>query len=102
MAYALELDLDAGRTAYRGRARLRFPVAGEGDLFLDFRGGTIERLAVNGRDVAPERPGDRILLPAALLAAATEVEVAYENEYDRGGDGFHHFVDPEDGAEYAY
>jgi aminopeptidase N len=102
VAYALELDLDAGRTTYRGRTRLRFPVAGSGDLFLDFRGGTIERLAVNGRDVAPERPGDRILLPAALLAAATEVEVVYENEYDRGGDGFHHFVDPEDGAEYAY
>ena len=52
--------------------------------------------------MAPERPGDRILLPGALLAATTEVEVAYENEYDRGGDGFHHFVDPEDGAEYAY
>ncbi len=102
MAYALELDLEAGRTAYRGLAHLRFPVAGAGDLFLDFRGGTIERLVVNGREVAPERPGDRILLPGALLAATTEVEVAYENEYDRGGDGFHHFVDPEDGAEYAY
>jgi aminopeptidase N len=30
------------------------------------------------------------------------VEVAYENAYDHGGDGFHRFVDPEDGAEYAY
>ncbi len=41
-------------------------------------------------------------LPAALLAPTTEVEVVYESEYDRGGDGFHHFVDPEDGAEYTY
>jgi len=102
VAYALEIDLEGGRTAYRGRARLRFPVAGEGDIFLDFRGGTIERLAVNGRDVTPQRPGHRILLPGSLLAATTEVEVAYENAYDRGGDGFHHFVDPEDGAEYTY
>jgi aminopeptidase N len=49
-----------------------------------------------------QRPGHRIVLPADLLAPATEVEVVYQNEYDRGGDGFHHFVDPEDGQEYAY
>jgi aminopeptidase N len=98
----LELDLEAGRSTYRGLARLRFTVLGEGDLFLDFRGGSIEHMAVNGRPVTPERPGHRIILPGRLLAPSTEVEVAYENSYDRGGDGFHHFVDPEDGAEYLY
>ncbi len=77
-------------------------MAGAGDLFLDFRGGEVTRLVINGRAVTPERPGHRILLPGRRLDATTEVEVAYENEYDRGGDGFHHFVDPEDGAEYAY
>ncbi len=102
MAYAVELDLDVDRSTYRGLARLRFPVMGDGDLFLDFRGGEIERLVVNGRNLAPERPGHRIVLPASHLAPTTEVEVAYENVYDHGGDGFHHFVDPEDGAEYVY
>jgi aminopeptidase N len=102
VAYALDLDLGAGRRTYGGVARLRFPVTGAGNLFLDFRGGEVTRLTVNGRAVTPERPGHRILLPGDLLRATTEVEVAYENEYDRGGDGFHHFVDPEDGAEYAY
>jgi len=102
VAYSLDLDLEAGRRSYRGVAGLRFPVTGEGDLFLDFRGGEVTRLAVNGRTVTPERPGHRILLPGSLLRATTEVEVAYENEYDRTGDGFHHFVDPEDGAEYLY
>jgi aminopeptidase N len=62
----------------------------------------VSRLTINGRAVPPERPGHRILLPGNLLGATTEVEVAYENEHDRGGDGFHRFVDPEDGAEYAY
>ncbi len=102
VAYTLELDLEEGRSTYRGLARLRFPVRGTGDLFLDFRGGSIERLSINGREIGPERPGHRILLPAELLAPTTEVEVSYENEYDRGGDGFHHFVDPVDGAEYLY
>jgi aminopeptidase N len=102
VAYVLELDLGAGRRTYGGVARLRFPVAGGGDLFLDFRGGEVTRLLVNGRAVTPERQGHRILLPGGLLGATTEVEVAYENEYDHGGDGFHQFLDPEDGAEYVY
>ena len=102
VAYALELDLVAGSPTYRGAARLRFAVREPGDLFLDFRGGSVDRLVVNGREVTPERPGHRILLPAGVLQPTTEVEVAWESEYDRGGDGFHHFVDPEDGAEYAY
>jgi len=102
IAHAVELDLGAGRETYRGRARLRFPVVGEGDLFLDFRGGEIARLEVNGRPIEAVRPGHRILLPASVLAPTTEVEVVYENAYDTGGDGFHHFVDPEDGAEYLY
>ncbi len=102
VAYALELDLVAGSPTYRGAARLGFAVREPGDLFLDFRGGSVDRLVVNGREVTPERPGHRILLPAGVLRPTTEVEVAWESEYDRGGDGFHHFVDPEDGAEYAY
>ena len=30
------------------------------------------------------------------------VHVVYENDYDTTGDGFHRFVDPEDGEEYVY
>ena len=41
-------------------------------------------------------------MPGTALAPTTEVEVAYENAYDHGGDGFHQFIDPEDGAEYLY
>jgi aminopeptidase N len=102
VAYEIDLDLGAGRRTYGGVARLQFPVTGEGDLFLDFRGGDVTRLTINGRTVTAERPGHRILLPGSLLGATTAVEVEYENEYDHGGDGFHHFIDPEDGAEYAY
>ncbi len=102
VAYDVALDLEAGSATYRGVARLRFAVDGEGDIFLDFRGGTIQRLEVNGSPVRPDRPGARIVLPGASLAPETEVLVAYENAFDTTGDGFHRFVDPADGAEYAY
>ena len=101
-SYEVALDLQRHAVTFRGEARLRFRLRGEGDLFLDFRGGTIERLEVNGRPVVPERPGHRILLPAEVLLPETEVLVAYENAYDTTGDGFHRFVDPEDGEEYLY
>ena len=103
IAYDIALDLTADQATYRGDVHLAFPVLGSGDLFLDFRGGVIERLEVNGTAVdPPERPGARIVLPGGLLAPETRVHVVYENDFDRNGDGFHRFVDPVDGEVYVY
>jgi aminopeptidase N len=103
IAYDLALQLSAEHTTYRGEARITFPVRGTEDLFLDFRGGSIEQLEVNGTLVdRPERPGARIVLPGGLLEPETSVRVVYRNDYDRGGDGFHRFVDPVDGEVYLY
>jgi len=103
IAYDIRLELSAEQTTYRGEVRITFPVRGTADLFLDFRGGTIEHLEVNGMPVdRPERPGARIVLPGPLLAPETSVRVVYENAYDRNGDGFHRFVDPVDGEVYVY
>ncbi len=100
--YDIRLDLAGGRPTYRGDVTVRFAVDGEGPLFLDFRGLAIERLEVNGSAVEPEWTGYRLTLPAAAVAAQMTVRVVYENEFDTTGDGFHRFVDPEDGEEYVY
>jgi aminopeptidase N len=100
--YEVALDLVAGQSTYRGDVTLRFRASGSGSLFLDFRGRTIERLEVNGVEVEPEWTGYRLTLPAGLVADEMVVRVVYVNDYDTGGDGFHRFVDPEDGEEYVY
>ncbi|HKS90411.1 MAG TPA: hypothetical protein VJQ83_00680, partial [Tepidiformaceae bacterium] len=101
--YTLDIDIKGGSETYRGDVALRFPVSGSGDLFLDFRGKTIESLLVNGHPVAdPHWNGYRLVIPGNLLVPHTNVRVVYENEYDHSGDGFHQFIDPEDGAEYLY
>jgi aminopeptidase N len=102
-AYTLHLDLVKGSPAYRGEVTVAFEDSGSGDTFLCYRGKAIERLEVNGEAVAePDWNGYRLTLPGALLRAQNTVRIVYENEYDHSGDGFHQFIDPEDGQEYLY
>jgi len=103
VAYTLRIDLRAGQATYRGACAIDFSVRDDTEpLFIDFKGGTIESLTVNGSAITPERDGDRIVIPVALLFDRVRVEVSYENAFDTGGDGLHRFVDPEDGQEYLY
>ena len=107
ISYEIHLDLVAGASSYRGDVTIRFDFAASDDgaadgVFLDQRGGGIERIEVNGEEIEVG-PGEyRIGLPAAALQASNVVRVGYEHEYDHTGDGFHQFIDPEDGSEYLY
>jgi aminopeptidase N len=101
-AYELNIELTRGADTYRGEATLQFDLSGTGDIFLDFRGKTIENLEINGQVVEPNWNGYRLFLPGDALAASNVVRINYENEYDHEGDGFHQFKDPEDGEEYLY
>src|SRR5205814_445736 len=100
--YDIKLELAAGEPTYRGDVTIRFSVEGDGPLFLDFRGRTIESLEINGAAIPADWTGYRLSLPAHAIEPEMVVRVVYVNEYDTTGDGFHRFVDPEDGAEYVY
>ena len=52
--------------------------------------------------INPEFEGRNLLLQNADLEENNKLEINYINEYDHGGDGFHQFLDPEDGEEYLY
>eukprot|EP00742_Colponemidia_sp_Colp-10_P005329 GILJ01005694.1.p1 GENE.GILJ01005694.1~~GILJ01005694.1.p1 ORF type:complete len:995 (-),score=154.05 GILJ01005694.1:73-2958(-) len=123
--YELILSLRPG-SEYDGDCTIHFthrhPSKG---IFLDFTGKTIRLLRVNGREVKPGRQGrsrtksmeqfsheevevatdwhgHRIYLSGDLLRPINQVRVAYTNDYDHNGEGFHQFKDPEDGEEYYY
>ncbi|HUP83144.1 MAG TPA: aminopeptidase N [Candidatus Limnocylindria bacterium] len=101
-SYEIALDLVAGKATYGGDVTVRFNTTGSGPLFLDFRGREIERLEVNGERLDPDWTGYRLTVPAESVSGSMTVRIAYVNDYDTTGDGFHRFVDPEDGAEYVY
>ena len=106
ISYEIHLDLTAGASTYRGDVTVHFAYvasdSADDGVFLDHRGGGIERLEVNGEELEPPSGEYRIPLPASALRASNVVRVTYEHEYDHTGDGFHQFVDPEDGGEYLY
>ncbi|MEO8625899.1 MAG: aminopeptidase N [Candidatus Limnocylindrales bacterium] len=102
VSYEIALDLAGGIATYHGDVTVRFNTSGSGPLFLDFRGHEIDHLEVNGERLEPDWTGYRLTLPAAAVSGSMTVRIAYLNDYDTTGDGFHRFVDPEDNAEYVY
>ncbi len=101
VAYSLHLDLDRGAKAFKGDVTITFDHHG-GDTFIEWLGGHIEQMSVNGSAIEPEWDGERISLRAAQLEVHNEVRIAYERPFDHTGEGFHRFIDSEDGAEYMY
>jgi aminopeptidase N len=102
VSYDIALDLAAGVSTYHGDVTIRFNTSGTGPLFFDFRGKEIDHLEVNGERLDPDWTGYRLTLPADSVTGSMTVRIAYLNDYDTTGDGFHRFVDPEDSAEYVY
>ncbi len=100
--YELALDLTKGAPTYGGVVTIAFDQSGGDDLPLNFRGKRIDLLELNGEACSFEWLGRKLTLPGSALAASNTLRIEYENEYDHGGDGFHQFVDPEDGEEYLY
>ena len=101
-AYTFALELIKGAPTFRGDVTVTFDLSGSGDTFLDFRGKTISLLDLNGTTLTPDWTGYRLTLPGNALGASNTVRIVYENDYDHTGDGFHQFIDPEDGEEYLY
>ena len=100
--YDLAFDLVAGSTEYAGRATITFEVLpGDSPIWLDATGGE-PFVTLDGRTLTGASEGHRIVLPEDLQPGPVVVEVDYRNRYDVTGDGFHRFVDPEDGTEYVY
>ena len=101
-AYKIHLDLIKGSPTYHGNVIATFTDQGDGQLSLNFRGQTIEQMVLNGKTINPKVKGRNLELKGSDLKPQNQLEINYTNEYDHGGDGFHQFIDPEDGEEYLY
>ncbi|MDX1499777.1 MAG: aminopeptidase N [Woeseiaceae bacterium] len=104
IAYALEIDLVADSAAFTGRNTITFDWrGGPSDLTLDFAGGEIEALAINGVPVDAAYNGFFLTLPAAsLVRGRNRVDVAFTQRFTDSGVGLYRYADPDDGRVYLY
>jgi aminopeptidase N len=104
VAYALRLELDADAAEFTGSVNIRFDLSNSNDdLHVDFAGGTVRAVSINGELVDAPYNGYYLSLPAAALAAGeNRVAVAFSHPYSNDGSGLYRFRDPQDGRDYLY
>ncbi|MEM7647130.1 MAG: M1 family aminopeptidase, partial [Pseudomonadota bacterium] len=103
LQYALSIDISQ-EDAFWGKTRLDFNLKNPADLRLDFVGGQIESLSVNGEKLSEHGYNNTfLLLPEGLLKKGRNtVRIQYSHPYSLGGRGLYRFKDPSDGKAYLY
>jgi len=99
----VELDVTTGPETFSTRSTITFTCTRPGaETFLDFLGGTVEEITVNGSRLDPQEhyADSRVRLPD--LAADNVVVVTGTGRYTNTGEGLHRFVDPVDDEVYLY
>jgi len=104
VAYHFEVRLDSELPEYVGSVRAQFELSDvNSDLTLDFAGGAVRAVLINGVEAVVFYDGYRVTLPAgSLVVGANEVEVGFSRPYSTDGTGLYRFVDPEDDRSYLF
>lgn len=101
--YALQLKLDDDSKTYSGQVTLDFTMRNrELPLQIDFVGGKVEELTINGKSARANYKGNHIDLESAYLRTGrNQVVVKFEHDYSSNGSGLYRVADPEDGSTYV-
>ena len=119
VSYDLELQLDGEAPEYTGNVSIAFMLDDvREDLTVDFVGGTVSGVQINGRihpvsadgqdagaggETAVSYNGYFLDLPAgSLRKGMNAVDVAFSHPYSSDGSGLYRFKDPVDGRDYLY
>ncbi|WP_431841468.1 aminopeptidase N [Calidifontibacter indicus] len=100
-SYDVSLDLTTDAATFGSVTSVRFTAAHDADTFIDFVGGTVYSLELNGESIdAGGYDGARI--PLSLKAGDNHLVVTGTGTYMNTGEGLHRFVDPVDSEVYLY
>lgn len=102
--YEFQLSLPEKNEPFAGYAIIYFYLSDIAQaLTLDFVGGQVTSVRVNGQLIDVKYNDFFITLPADVLTAGEQkVEVLYSHDYRRDGRGLHWFNDPVDGESYVF
>jgi aminopeptidase N len=102
--YAITVTLDPELDHFAGENRMRFDwAANPAGLTIDFGGGEVDSLSVNGKPATVDYRGYFIAIPASLLEdGENEIVVRYRHPWSTTGAGLYRYDDPDDGRTYLY
>ncbi|WP_323846562.1 aminopeptidase N [Microbulbifer magnicolonia] len=103
--YELSVTLDKSGGSFSGQAiaHTRFNGQLGQPLTIDFAGGTVDAVSVDGQAVPFAYDGHFITIAPELLPGSEHaIAVNYKHPYSTDGSGLHRFEDPEDGRIYMY
>jgi len=102
--YQLAVELDPALDYFTGENMILFDrIEDVSDLTIDFLGGEIFGVVVNGKDIEIDYNGQFISIPAASLEkGSNEVAIRFSHEWSDNGTGLYRYVDPDDGGVYLY
>ncbi|KRE78562.1 aminopeptidase N [Arthrobacter sp. Soil763] len=106
-SYDVWLDVrqaaDPAVTGYPSRTTITFSAREPGAAtFLDFIGGEVQAVTLNGRELAVAEVVDGSRIRLDDLQADNQVTVTGTALYSTSGEGMHRFFDPADGQCYLY
>jgi aminopeptidase N len=104
--YNLYFNLSENDDEFTGDTRINFLLreAVDESIFLDFSGGEIKTIKINGQEGANQYDGKRITIKNVSLKIGeyNRIEINFSHPYSNTGDGLHHFQDPYDHKVYVY
>ncbi|WP_160152264.1 aminopeptidase N [Microbulbifer sp. ALW1] len=103
--YQVEVTLGNQSETFSGRVTADTTLARDlkQPLTIDFAGGTVKQVTLDGKAVDFDYNGNFIALaPSMLTKGKHSIAIEYEHPYSSDGSGLHHFKDPEDGSVYLY
>ena len=106
-SYDVSLDVsqapNPGVPSYPSRSVISFSASEPGtSTFLDFIGGEVSSVVLNGRNLVVEDVVDGARIRLDNLQAENQVTVTGMALYSSSGEGMHRFFDPADGQCYLY
>ena len=106
VSYSIKLHLEKAETCYTGETTLSFDYTPGNmeELMVDFITKEVTSVSINGKVISDYRKDEYWLYitVSSLNKGMNKIDIAYQNDYDKTGSGFHRFVDPEDGEVYIH
>ncbi len=104
VAYDVFIDLLTDPESFSGSLNVRFDLAnGDDDLTIDFGGGDLRSVVVNGQATEVAYNDFFLRIPGDVLrTGANQINIEFAHDYSQDGTGLHRFLDPADGKTYLY